>query len=725
VHREARHDGFLITREDFPSLRERWPLREQVNVAHRYPIATSVRTQLSAGSSRRYPVWASLALLTTMAGVVVTLAALLQTTTATADYRVGLLTSISYAVPYAVAGAFLIVRRPDLPFGWLLSGAAVLAAAGSATDALVYLAVSHGARERLVLLAYVLAATSVLPPAVQGLVNLRFPSGRLSSRAGRVLEIALIAGIVLAFLAGLLGDYKLTMVRADSTVEQVGNPITGGTALGRYAAGLNVVVPLVILLGVVAGIGVLRRAWKARGIERYQLRWRAFGVVVSLILFPLAVSQVLPTLVDVFDGVFFVTTLAIPVVRYRLWAIDTVIRRSVAYALVTIAVVGGFAAIAAIGTAVASERVGFIMAAASAAVTFAPVRGYSQRLVDRFFYGQRNDPYQALSELGRRLTAVAAPGEVLPVVVSAVAESLRLPYVAIERPGDGSVLAASGSTTQAGDARAGRWPLSYQGVTVGTLVASPRSGEDAFDPRDLAVLAEIARQSGAAVHAEALTADLLDSRQRLVSAREEERRRLRRDLHDGLGPILTGIGLNIDAARARAGHAGGASPGADLGPLLGRAKEATAQAIADLRGIVNGLRPSSLDDLGLAGAIAAHIQRLTEGTDLQITFEADLPPDLPAAVEVSMFRIAIEAINNVVRHSGAHTCQVRLGANTGGQLVVEVCDDGADTRPWAAGVGMLAMRERSAEVGATLTAGPTADGGRVHACFPLPARANS
>jgi len=661
------------------------------------------------------------ALLTTMAGVVVTLVALLQTKAAPTDYRTGLLTSISYAVPYAVAGAFLIVRRPDLPFGWLLSGAALLAAVGSATDALVYLAVSHGADERLALLAYALAATSVLPPAVQGLVNLRFPSGRLSSRAGRVLEIALIVGIVIAFIAGVLGDYKLTVIQVDSTVEQVGNPITGGTVLGRYAAALNVVVPVVILLGVIAGLGVLRRAWKARGIERYQLRWRAFGVVVSLILFPLAVSQVLPTLVDVFDGVFFVTTLAIPVVRYRLWAIDTVIRRSVAYALVTIAVVGGFAAIAAIGTAVASERVGFVMAAASAAVTFAPVRGYSQRLVDQFFYGQRNDPYRALSELGRRLTAVAAPGEVLSVVVSAVAESLRLPYVAIERPGDGSVLATSGLPAEAVDERAGRWPLTYQGVSVGTLVAWPRSGEDAFDPRDLAVLAEIARQSGAAVHAEALTADLLYSRQRLVSAREEERRRLRRDLHDGLGPLLTGIGLNIDAARARAGHADVAGAGADLGPLLGRAKEATTQAIADLRGIVNGLRPSSLDDLGLAGAIAAHIQRLTEGTDVHISFEADLPPDIPAAVEVAMFRIAIEAINNVVRHSGARTCQVRLGAGTGGQLVVEVRDDGADTRPWKAGVGMLAMRERSAEVGAALTAGPTAEGGRVHACFPLPA----
>ena len=712
------------TREDFPGRRERRPLRGRADARHGYPIVTTTRTELSAWSSRRYLAWAAAAaLLITTAGVVITVIALLQAAAAPADYRDSLLISVSYAVPYAVTGGFLIVRRPDLPFGWLLAGAALLAAVGSATAALVYLAVSHGASQRLAFLGYAMAATAVLPLAVQGLVNVRFPSGRLSSRAGRVLEVALIAGIVLALAAGVLGDYKLRLVRPDSTVVQVANPLTGGTALGRYAAGLSVVVPLVVLLGLIAGLGVLRRAWKATGIERYQLRWRAYGVVLSLLLFPLAVNQVLPTVIDVLDGLFFVTTLAIPVVRYRLWAIDTVIRRSAAYALVTIAVVGGFAAIAAIGTAVASERVGFIVAAAGAAVTFAPARSYSQRLVDHFFYGQRSEPYRALSDLGRRLAAVAAPGEVLPAVVAVVAESLRLPYVAIERPGDGSVLAASGEPAAAGDGRGGRWPLSYQGLTVGTLVAWPRRGEETFDPRDRAVLADIARQAGAAVHAEALTADLLDSRQRLVSAREEERRRLRRDLHDGLGPLLTGIGLNLDAARARAGHAAGAR--GDLGPLLGQAKDATTQAIADLRGIVYGLRPSSLDDLGLAGAIAAHIRRLTEGTAVQITLEADPPPDLPAAVEVATFRIAVEAISNVVRHSGARACRVRLDAGSGGQLVVEVCDDGAGAGPWTAGVGMLAMRERAAEVGATLTAGPTADGGTVRACFPLPATAAS
>ena len=685
---------------------------------------------LSAWSPRRYPAWsAAAALLVTMAGVVVTVVALLETTMTTtpAGFRDGLLTSVSYAVPYGVTGAFLIARRPDLPFGWLLSGAAVLAAAGSAASAMAYVAVSHGATSRLAVLGFAMSATSVLPLAVQGLVNVRFPAGRLSSRWGRALEIALIAGIVLILVGGLFGDQTLSLVRPDSTVEQIRNPITGGTAFGRVAAGLSVAVPVVVLLGLVAGLGVVRRAWKGRGVERDQLRWRAFGVVLSLALFPLAVNQVLPTLVDVLDGVFFVTTLVIPIVRYRLWAIDAIIRRSAAYALVTIVVVAGFAAIAAVGTVLASERVGFIIAAAVVAVTFAPARSYSQRLVDRLFYGQRNDPYRALSDLGRRLEAVAAPGEVLPAVVSAVADSLRLPYVAIERPADGSLLASCGELALADPSRAERWPLNYQGVTVAVLVASPRRGEPVFDARDRAVLGDIARQAGAAVHAEALTADLLDSRQRLISAREEERRRLRRDLHDGLGPLLTGIGLNVDAARARVDRARGKAAGEEDDPreLLARAKEASAQAIADLRGIVYGLRPSSLDDLGLTGAIAAHVRRLTEGASVRISLHAGELADLPAAVEVAVFRIAIEAINNVVRHSGARSCQVRLGIEDPGRLVMEISDDGASIAPWPAGVGLLAMRERAAEVGGSLIAGPAADGGSVRAYFPLPARAMS
>jgi two-component system NarL family sensor kinase len=325
------------------------------------------------------------ALLITLASVIVAVVALLETAHAPSSFRDGLLTAISYAVPYAVTGAFLIIRRPDLPFGWLLSGSALLAALGAAVAAPAYLAVSHGGSPRLAMLAFVTSAMSTLPIFVQGLINVRFPSGWLSSRWGRALEIALIAGIAVAIFAGIFTSQSFDVVQPDGATQVIGNPLTDGTELGRVATGLSVATPIVILLGLIAGLGVVRRAWKASGLERDQLRWRAFGVVASLALFPLAVNQVLPTLVDVLDGVFFVTTLVIPIVRYRLWAIDTIIRRSVAYVLVTVIVVAGFTGIAAAGTVLAGERVGFIIAAAVVAVAFAPARAYSQRVVDRLF----------------------------------------------------------------------------------------------------------------------------------------------------------------------------------------------------------------------------------------------------------------------------------------------------------------------------------------------------
>jgi len=298
-------------------------------------------------------------------------------------------------------------------------------------------------------------------------------------------------------------------------------------------------------------------------------------------------------------------------------------------------------------------------------------------------------------------------------VVTTVAESLRLPYVAIERPGDGSVLARHGER-QPTDTELGRWPLVSQGTDVGTLVAAPRRGESTLDGRDRAVLADLARQAGAAVHAEALTADLAASRQRIVEAREEERRRLRRELHDGLGPLLTSVGLNLDAMRAQLTQGQG-----DPLALLARAKDASSQAIADLRTVVYSLRPPALDDLGVVGAITAHVRRLGDGSRIDIEVENHTLPALPAAIEVAMFRIAVEAVTNVVRHAGARTCRVR-SCVIDGIAVVEVVDDGVADLPWRPGVGIVAMRERVAELGGTLETGPTGQGGRLRASFPLP-----
>jgi signal transduction histidine kinase len=227
------------------------------------------------------------------------------------------------------------------------------------------------------------------------------------------------------------------------------------------------------------------------------------------------------------------------------------------------------------------------------------------------------------------------------------------------------------------------------------------------------LLASIAQQAGAAAQAVHLTANLRQSRQRIVVAREEERRRLRRDLHDGLGPQLATLALQIDAARNLIGQ----NP-ESAESLLRDLKRGTQDAIAEIRRVVHDLRPPALDQLGLVESLrhfAATMQ--TEALSITVTAPDKLPP-LPAAVEVAAYRIAVEALTNVARHADAASCHVAL-ALADGVLRLTVRDNGtgfsAESQP---GVGWLSMRERAAELGGTLSI-DTADGVTVEATLPL------
>jgi signal transduction histidine kinase len=284
---------------------------------------------------------------------------------------------------------------------------------------------------------------------------------------------------------------------------------------------------------------------------------------------------------------------------------------------------------------------------------------------------------------------------------------LRLPYVAIRR-GD-RVLAAYGTARETVES----WPLVHEGVPMGELVVAPPHGRTALDGRDRPVLATLAQLVAGSIRAEALTADLLDARHRLVAAREEERRRLRRDLHDGLGPVLTGLGLNLDAAGSQLAR----DPERAVSYLT-NAKDASAQAIADLRGLVYGLRPPALDELGLVGALRVQTQKLARDAGIAVDLVSPDPPALPAAVEVAAYRTVVEAVTNAVRHSTATRVRVELTAHER-ELTVAVLDDGGPGAGWTPGVGLAGMRERAEELGGTFAAGPTPEGGCVRVRLPL------
>jgi signal transduction histidine kinase len=309
-----------------------------------------------------------------------------------------------------------------------------------------------------------------------------------------------------------------------------------------------------------------------------------------------------------------------------------------------------------------------------------------------------------------------------------VKDALKRPYAEIQlKRKDGFETAA---ITGDPGANALRLPLVYGGETVGRLVLAPRVGEENFGPTERRLLEDLSHQIGASAHAALMTdealrlsADLQRSRERLVEAREEERRRLRRDLHDGLGPQLSSQALTIDAVRALMRR----DPDAAEELLLDLKADAQ-NAVTDIRRLVYGLRPPALDDLGLLGALReSAAQYSAKGLSVSVEGPEDgsLPP-LSAAVEVAAYRIAQEALTNVARHAGADTSTVYLALEED-VLCVEVRDDGRgipvlqENSSIRAGVGLTSMRERATELGGSFVVEPLHEGGTlVCARLPLP-----
>jgi signal transduction histidine kinase len=295
-------------------------------------------------------------------------------------------------------------------------------------------------------------------------------------------------------------------------------------------------------------------------------------------------------------------------------------------------------------------------------------------------------------------------------VLQAVCEALRLPSASLRVAG--VAVASFGGPSRASESIA----LDHEGQHIGAMVVGLRAGEPALGVADRQVLGVLAAPVAVALHAVLLSQELQRSRERLVAAREEERRRLRRDLHDGLGPILTAVTLKADAARSALATAPDRSDG-----LLAELRSDAKQAIGDLRRVIYDLRPAALDELGLLGALGQQVDRFSR-QGLLVALEAPRAlPVLPAAVEVAAYRIVTEALTNIARH--AHAQHVSITVAIDGGLCVAVQDDGtpsmANGDRWRPGVGLLSMAERVAEVGGTLQAGPTPTGGRVQASLPL------
>lgn len=561
------------------------------------------------------------------------------------------------------------------------------------------------------------------------LIPLYYPDGRLPGPRWRPLVVAGCAGGAVTAAVSALRPGENGQVGDGG----VANPY-GVAGLEDLSWTVEVCFDLLVSGVFFAGVaGVFLRARRAEGEAARPFKWLAYAVGVSAagILGRFAigltdghpdvwpVGSLLGEALGTAAMLLIPVSLAIGILRHGLFDIDLLISRTLVYAVLTACVVGGYVAVVNyLGALFEAGLPVSLAATGTIALVFAPLRERVQRVVHRLMYGQRDEPYAVLTRLGRHLEEPEATAG----AARTVAEALRLPYVAVEVSATGAVVAhgkASGEPVPL--------PLVYDGEAVGRLLLSPRPGERELGAADLRLLQDLAGQIAVAVH-------LQQSRERIVKAREEERRRLRRELHDGLGPTLASLTMRAEAAqelmdgrpeRART--------------LLEEIVTGTESAIGEVRRLIDGLRPPALDTLGLTGALQAFVDGGPPGGPrIRLARPDELPP-LGAATEVAAYRIATEAVANVWRHARAADCLLALSVDAGA-LTVQVSDDGRGTAPdrraddghdpsgrgrspaegRGSGIGLGSMRERALEVGGTFAVESRAGlGTTVRAVLPL------
>ncbi|NYE35081.1 signal transduction histidine kinase [Nocardioides cavernae] len=539
--------------------------------------------------------------------------------------------------------------------------------------------------------------------ATLGLVALLVCVASLVPTPRRALLLPAVAGVPLlgyaSWLAARLGG--TSAVERAQVLATVAVPALWATvpaalllatrAHARAATRDDVLASRLVLLGLAAGLGA----------------WVLLGQVPLLVTGQAPLS---PYVLDAGSAAVALACLGVAAAHYRLGEIEPRVRRWLVQALVLVVVGALFVALVRAVDAAVDISVGSMLAGGLIALLLLPLAVVVQRLVRRLVYGDREFPDRVVSDL-RRLDAVTAPEDALREMLDLLARRLHLSYAAVDVLGTGTSEPIAASTGQAYGTPL-TVDLTVGGTTIGHLRVEVDAGHDPFGPGDRRLLEDVGTQVGALVQAVSANRELQVSRQRIVAAREEERRRLRRDLHDGLGPSLAALAMRLEAASDLVHD----DPGR-AADLVARLSDQAREDIGEVRRLVEGLRPPALDQLGLVSALRHRAaEHGSPGAPLRVPWVVEAADDLeplPAAVEVAAYRIVVEAVNNAQKHSGADRCVVRLSRDAS-DLRIEVSDTGTGLAPdRRAGVGLSSMRERAEELGGEIEVGPGAEGGTV------------
>ncbi|MCX5009305.1 sensor histidine kinase [Streptomyces sp. NBC_00638] len=593
----------------------------------------------------------------------------------------GYVTLISaVSLSWTLTGAVLVRVRPRNTVGWLILGIGAASAGqlGLAAYGGYGVAVAEPAwpmAEAAVFLACGLIAPSTfaLPTVVLAL----YPDGRLPGPrwrwpvAAAVVSMAVLTAVVPfdseAYDDIVPGREPSAVLPADVLAPLIAGPLVA-----------------LALCALVIAAGTVRRLTRAVAPLRQQLAWMACVTAVFLVVlaaFKAPVAGAVACCVPV--------AVAVGVLRHNMLGIEVVLRRGIVYGALTAVVLGGYALVTAVaGSALHRRPLPGVVAAALVAVALTPLRERLQRAADRLVYGVRRDPLRAVADLGAQAASQGGP-DMLPGALRAVARALRAPG-AVVTDLDGHPMVSTGPAFIRGVSTS----LRAAGADVATLTVAVRGPDETYGADDLRLLDALASQLAVIVRAVELTAAVEQERDRILEATRTERDRIRRDLHDGLGPALSGIGLGLDAL----GDALDRRDTTAQQAFLARIRAEVFGTVAEIRRVIEAMRPGALDGPDLAEAVRRHARSVAYAVPVSVTMD-DLP-SLPADVEIAVYRIVAEAVTNAVRHARAQHIWVTVRAAKA-SLQVTVVDDGRGADGSTAGVGLDSMRRRSEALGGT------------------------
>ncbi len=606
-----------------------------------------------------------------------------------------------FAPGFLVPGWWLTTHRPRLVLGWLLLAAALTIAVAGLAAGLAGVALADG-RGGIDWWLWVFSWLWQPHGTLLSIAFVLFPDGVVRSPGQRRLVVALTSVTAASMLGSALlpGPIITTPDKLDGALPGVTNPI-GINALEPITDPLFALFyGLSFLVGLATIVWLIARWRRSAGVRRRQFRWVTLLQLGWMVVVPLAMAVPGPAGAGLAVLLTFVQQglLVIAITQWQAFEVDVVVRRAVLAGVTLAAGLAVYAVVVAVvSSAVAGNDAGSwptTLGAAAAIVTFGPLSVVIRRGVNRLFYGRRDDPYVVVTETSRRLTGAADPIDGVAATLVSLTDQLRNPYAAVVDI-DGSVVTVSGSPLDGDEATA--IPILHQGSPRGTLLVGHRRGSMTMTRRELILLEDVAAQLGPALAAVDHIEGIRAAQSALVAARDDERLRIQRDLHDGLGSAMTAITLKLAAA---ANHLDREETTAAQ-PLVRGARDDIERALVDVRRLVYSLGDPTAPPLRLADALAEDIAHIAAATALHLTVDLAGLPDLTPSAAEDVRRIVGEAVTNVVRHANAKNCTVRARAN-GDMLQIAVEDDGVGVGERPAGVGRATMIKRAQQVGATL-----------------------